>query len=404
VAANWQVNQNITRSTSRRVRTSHADHPALAADERRGQPRSGHRPVPAPGDREPLDLRTARAATADRPATPASCGSCSARSKPRTDLSAVAFTVILEYGVPIQAASRRSWAQQWMNRTGSRSGRRPTMPPAGDHDQVVLRTRRPASPTGAVNQLRTTRFAWGRALGAPPQPDDTGLASCTNTGFQTPDPSGSIAGGPVFWSGSTLLRSFSATNPAGTTVPLCILRDPSYGRRGARSDVSNVGYFLEHRATLDLDPTTWGTGTPATPSTSRLEHGAREMPRGEDRTPFQHMHPTQPLGSARRAVRFLTGIPSAIPAFGAPERTFTTLARRAVGSGGRRQLGMLAFRRAPGVVQKALEVDRCRRAGVTAGGAGRGAGDVSLLEISSRPRPGSLSRGSIIEALARTSA
>jgi len=264
------------------------------------------------------------------------------------------FTVILEYGVPIQGCVPvRSWAQQWVNLNSLALGSAAyNAALQAITDQVVLRNKAPGKPNGsALNQLRTNEVA----LASPWELRQFNLT--TPIGFlhetpvtQTPDIRFNRA--DPFWGGSTLLDTFITTNSAGATVPLSFLGTPFLGG-AAPVTFNNLGYFWK-TSTLDLDPAHPGNWNQRRFDFSLNTCNACHA--GETRTTFTHISPDTPLGSPAALSGFLTGITVADPAFGAPTRTFNDLARRQSDLVGVASSVCLAFPAViPDLVQKAIE-------------------------------------------------
>ena len=276
--------------------------------------------------------------------------------RPGRSCQLLPFTVILEYGVPIQGCVPvRSWAQQWVNLNSLALGS-PAYNAAlqAITDQVVLRNEGPGKPNGsALNQLRTNEIALASPWELRQFNLTTPISFLHETAvFQTPDIHFNAA--DPFWSGSTLLDTFLVTNPAGTIVPSLFL-----GVRflGASAPVTgnNVGYFW-NTSTLDLDPTHPGNWNERRFDFSFNTCNACHA--GETRTPFTHINPTTPLGSPAALSGFLTGINVMDPAFGSPTRHFADLARRQSDLVGVANSVCLAFPLIlPELVQKALEGD-----------------------------------------------
>jgi hypothetical protein len=248
--------------------------------------------------------------------------------KPGRTCQLLPFTVILEYGVPIQGCVPvRSWAQQWVNLNSLTLGSAAyNTALEAITDQVVLRNRAPSKPNGsALDQLRTNEIAlaspWELRQFNLLSPIDflheAPVAQTPDVRFNAHDPG---------WSGSTLLDTYIQTTPIGATVPLTFMGVPFLG--GAAPVTGNdLGYFWK-TTTLDLDP----THTPNW-NENRFQFSVNTCNgchAGETRTTFTHISPTTPLGSPAMLSTFLTGGGPSIadPEFGSPSRTFSDLARR----------------------------------------------------------------------------
>lgn len=278
--------------------------------------------------------------------------------KPGRTCQLLPFTVILEYGVPIQGCLPvKSWAQQWVNLSSLALGSA-TYNTAlqAITDQVVLRNEAPGKPDGsALNQLRTNEIAlaspWElrqfNLLSAIDFLHETPVAQTSDVRFNAHDPG---------WGGSTLLDTFIKTTPIGAPVPLTFMGVPFLG--GAAPVTGNdLGYFW-NTSTLDLDP----THTPSW-NENRFQFSLNTCNgchTGETHTTFTHISPTTPLGSPAALSQFLTGSLSPIPdpAFGAPSRTFGDLARRQSDLVGVANAACLAFPLVePELVKMALDGD-----------------------------------------------
>jgi hypothetical protein len=236
------------------------------------------------------------------------------------------FTVILEYGVPIQGCVNvRSWAQQWMALNGLAIGS-PAYNAAlqAITDQVILRDMAPGKPNrSALNQLRTNE----RAIGAPWELRQFNLTTPLSFLHETPvfqTPNNRFNAADPGWSGSTLLDTWITSTSAGATVPLSFLGTPFLGGASPVT-FDNLSYFWS-TSTLDLDPTHVGNWNQRRFDFSFNTCNACHT--GETHTTFTHVSPTTPLGSPAALSGFLTGITVTDPAFGAPTRTFNDLARR----------------------------------------------------------------------------
>jgi hypothetical protein len=266
------------------------------------------------------------------------------------------FTVIFEYGVPIQGCVPvRSWAKQWVNLNGFALGS-PGYNAAlqAITDQVILRNAAPPKPNGsALNQLRTNEIA----IGSPWELRQFNLLSAIDVlhetpVFQTPDVRFNAA--DPGWSGSTLLDTFLQLTPPGATVPLIFLGNRFLGG-AAPVTANNVGYFW-NTSTLDLDPAHIGNWNQRRQQFSLNTCNACHA--GETKTPFTHINPTTPIGSPAALSGFLTGIAVADPAFGSPIRIFNDLARRQSDLVGVANSVCLAFPKVlPELVEKALQID-----------------------------------------------
>ncbi|HEX8113192.1 MAG TPA: hypothetical protein VF516_35925, partial [Kofleriaceae bacterium] len=276
--------------------------------------------------------------------------------KPGRTCQLLPFTVILEYGVPIQGCLPvKSWAQQWVNLSSLALGSA-TYNAAlqAITDQVVLRNDAPGKPNGsALNQLRTNE----RAIGVPWELRQFNLLSPIDflheaPVAQTPDVRFNAA--DPGWSGSTSLDTFITSTPAGATVPLAFLGGPFLGGASPVTG-DNLGYFW-NTSTLDLDPSHLGNWNQRRHLFSLNTCNACHT--GETRTTFTHISPTTPLGSPAALSGFLTGITVADPAFGAPTRTFNDLARRQSDLVGVANAACLAFPVVqPELVKMALDGD-----------------------------------------------
>jgi hypothetical protein len=276
--------------------------------------------------------------------------------KPGRTCQLLPFTVILEYGVPIQGCLQvKSWAQQWVALNSLALGSAAyNAALQAITDQVVLRNKAPSKPNGsALNQLRTNE----RAIGAPWELRQFNLLSPLDflhetPVFQTPDNRFNAA--DPGWSGSTLLDTFLTSTPAGALVPLTFLGVPFLGGASPVTG-DNLGYFWD-TSTLDLDPSHPGNWNQRRHLFSLNTCNACHT--GETRTTFTHISPTTPLGSPAALSGFLTGITVTDPAFGAPTRTFNDLARRQSDLVGVANGACLAFPRIqPEFLKMALEGD-----------------------------------------------
>jgi hypothetical protein len=266
------------------------------------------------------------------------------------------FTVIFEYGVPIQGCVPvRSWAKQWVNLSGLVLGS-PAYNAAlqAITDQVVLSNAAPGKPNkSALNQLRTNEIA----IGSPWELRQFNLRSAIDVlhetpVFQTPDVRFNAA--DPGWSGSTLLDTFITTTPPGATVPLIFAGNRFLGG-AAPVTGNNLSYFW-NTSTLDLDPTHIGNWNDRRQQFSLNTCNACHA--GETRTQFTHISPTSPLGSPAALSGFLTGIAVADPAVGSPIRFFNDLARRQSDLVGVASSVCLAFpKHIPELVEKALQID-----------------------------------------------
>lgn len=273
--------------------------------------------------------------------------------KPGRTCQLLPFTVILEYGVPIQGCVPvRGWAQQWVNLNSLVLGSAAyNTALQAITDQVVLRDKAPGKPNrSALNQLRTNEIALASPWELRQFNLTTPISFLHETPvFQTPDIHFNAA--DPFWSGSTLLDTFLVTNPAGTIVPPSFLGTPFLGA-SAPVTGNNVGYFW-NTSTLDIDPTHPGNWNQRRFDFSFNTCNACHA--GETRTPFTHINPTTPLGSPAALSGFLTGINVTDPAAGAPVRHFADLARRQSDLVGVASSVCLAFPQViPDLVQKAL--------------------------------------------------
>ncbi|HEY0482443.1 MAG TPA: hypothetical protein VGD37_33210 [Kofleriaceae bacterium] len=261
------------------------------------------------------------------------------------------FTVILEYGVPIQGCvSVRSWAQQWVNLNGLALGSAAyNAALQAITDQVVLRNDAPGKPNGsALNQLRTNEIALASPWELRQFNLTTPISFLRETPvFQTPDRSFNAA--DPFWSGSTLLDTFVMSTPAGATVPLSFLGTPFLGGAAPVTN-NNLNYFWNF-STLNIFAPPWND--------RRFQFSLNTCNgchAGETRTVFTHISPTSPLGSPAALSGFLTGITVTDPAAGAPNRTFNDLARRQSDLVGVANSACLAFpKNIPELVQKAFD-------------------------------------------------
>jgi hypothetical protein len=237
------------------------------------------------------------------------------------------FTVILEYGVPIQGClPTKSWAQQWVNLSSLALGSAAfNAALQAITDQVVLRNKAPGKPNGsALDQLRTNEVA----LASPWELRQFNLRSPVDMLHESPvaqTPDVRFNAFDPGWSGSTLLDQFILSTPAGATVPLSFMGVPFLG--GAAPVTGNNLGYIWMTSTLDLDPM-------HSPNWNERRHQfslntCNGCHAGEVHTPFTHISPTTPLGSPAALSGFLTGITVTDPAgFGAPTRTFNDLARR----------------------------------------------------------------------------
>ena len=259
------------------------------------------------------------------------------------------FTVILEYGVPIQGCVPvRSWAQQWVNLNSLVLGST-TYNAAlqAITDQVVLRNDAPSKPNGsALNQLRTNEIALASPWELRQFNLTTPLSFLHETPvFQTPDVRFNAL--DPGWSGSTLLDTWIASNPPGTIVPLSFLGTPFLGG-AAPVTGNNVNYI-------------WDTSTLGCSFVSQRQqfslNTCNACHAGETKTAFTHISPTTPLGSPAALSGFLTGISVPDPrGCGAPTTTFNDLARRQSDLVGVASSVCLAFPAVlPDLVQKAFD-------------------------------------------------
>src|SRR5215510_5184320 len=139
------------------------------------------------------------------------------------------FTVIFEYGVPIQGCVPvRSWAQPWVNLNSLVLGSAAyNAALQAITDQVVLRNKAPGKPNGsALNQLRTNEIA----LASPWELRQFNLTTPISFLHETPvfnTPDRRFNAADPFWSGSTLLDTFITSG--GGTVPPTFLGTPFLG-------------------------------------------------------------------------------------------------------------------------------------------------------------------------------
>ena len=263
------------------------------------------------------------------------------------------FTVIFEYGVPIQGCAQvRSWAQQWVALNGLALGSAAyNAALQALTDQVVLRNKGPGKPNGsALNQLRTNEIAlaspWELREFTLPTPisflRETPVAQTPDRSFNAADP---------FWSGSTLFDALVAGGPP--VVPPIFFGTPFQG--GAAPVTGNNLSYVWMTSTLDLNPANPGNFNNA--RFNRSLNTCNACHAGETRTVFTHIDPMTPIGLPAALSGFLTGISVTDPAgFGAPTRAFNDLARRQADLVGVANSVCLAFPRIqPELVQRAID-------------------------------------------------
>jgi len=259
------------------------------------------------------------------------------------------FTVILEYGVPIQGCVPvRSWAQQWVNLNSLVLGSAAyNAALQAITDQVVLRNLAPGKPNrSALNQLRTNEIAIGSPWELRQFNLTTPISFLRETPvFQTPD--NRFNAQDPGWNFSTLVDTFITAFPPGTTVPLTFGATPFLGGASPVTG-NNLNYIW--------DTSTLGCGFVQQRQQFSL-NTCNACHTGETHTPFTHISPTTPLGFPAALSGFLTGISVPDPrACGAPPTIFNDLARRQSDLVGVANSICLAFPAAiPDLVQKAFD-------------------------------------------------